>query len=99
MDRILNKCPKCGSKLQFSNLMQFTRDCTIREQGYSVMNPARILKCMPPDTTYKEFMQMSITMLKMCDQIYMLKGWEKSCGANQEYGYALACDMIIEREV
>lgn len=35
----------------------------------------------------------------MCDQIYMLKGWEKSCGANQEYGYALACDMIIEREV
>mgnify|MGYP003370422279 FL=1 len=60
---------------------------------------SRILKCMPPDTTYKEFMQMSITMLKMCDQIYMLKGWEKSCGANQEYGYALACDMIIEREV
>lgn len=71
----------------------------LKEQGYSVMNPARILKCMPPDTTYKEFMQMSITMLKMCDQIYMLKGWEKSCGANQEYGYALACDMIIEREV
>lgn len=145
VDRILNKCPKCGSKLQFSNLMQFTRDYTIKRNGrlsakstrsddcpmdasfvactscdfvtncdgeykdyerriqvYSqdgVMNPARILKCMPPDTTYKEFMQMSITMLKMCDQIYMLKGWEKSCGANQEYGYALACDMIIESEV
>lgn len=78
------------------------KDYERRIQVYSqdgVMNPARILKCMPPDTTYKEFMQMSITMLKMCDQIYMLKGWEKSCGANQEYGYALACDMIIEREV
>lgn len=78
------------------------KDYERRIQVYSqdgVMNPARILKCMPPDTTYKEFMQMSITMLKMCDQIYMLKGWEKSCGANQEYGYALACDMIIERGV
>lgn len=33
MDRILNKCPKCGSKLQFSNLMQFTRDYTIKRNG------------------------------------------------------------------
>lgn len=33
MDRILNKCPVCGSKLQFSNLMQFTRDYTIKRNG------------------------------------------------------------------
>lgn len=31
MDRILNKCPICGSKLQLSELMQFTRDYTIKK--------------------------------------------------------------------
>lgn len=34
-------------------------------------------------------------MLGMCGSIYMLKGWEKSCGANREYGYALAKDMTV----
>nr|DAN88725.1 MAG TPA: protein of unknown function (DUF4406) [Caudoviricetes sp.] len=43
-------------------------------------------------------MQMSMMMLSMCSHIYMLKGWEKSTGANREYGYALATDIIIMRE-
>lgn len=30
--------------------------------------------------------------------VYMLKGWEKSCGANREYGYALAKDYIVMLE-
>lgn len=47
---------------------------------------------------YKEYMDMSMMMLSMCDGIYMLKGWEKSTGANREFGYALASDMIIMRE-
>ena len=50
---------------------------------------------MPSDTTYEEYMKMSFTMLSMCDAIYMLEGWQKSCGANREYGYAYANDMII----
>ena len=54
---------------------------------------------MPADTTsYEEYMQMSMMMLSMCSHIYMLKGWEKSTGANRDYGYALATDIIIMRE-
>ena len=34
-------------------------------------------------------------LLDMCDSIYILQGWDKSCGANREYSYALAKDMII----
>lgn len=41
----------------------------------------------------------AMVMLNMCTHIYMLKGWEKSPGANREYGYALASDMIIMREL
>lgn len=71
----------------------------LEAQGFGVINPAKVLSQMPAETTYEEYMKMSMVMLNMCTRIYMLKGWEKSPGANREYGYALASDdMIIMRE-
>ena len=67
----------------------------LQNEGYSVINPALVNSNMPSDTTYEEYMNMSFAMLSMCDAIYMLEGWQKSCGANREYGYAYANDMII----
>lgn len=68
------------------------------EEGFTVVNPARILSNMPAGTTHEEYMKLSIELLKMCEFIYMLKGWEDSTGANREYGYALASDIIILRK-
>ena len=70
----------------------------LTEQGYSVVNPVKVNAQLPEDTTYQEYMKMSFCMLDMCDSIYMLQGWENSCGANREYGYAMAKDMIIMHE-
>ena len=70
----------------------------LKNKGYSVINPEKVNAMMPEDTTYEEYMKMSITMLDMCEAIYLLKGWEKSCGANREYGYALAKVYTILRE-
>ena len=56
---------------------------------YIVINPAKVNAQLPMETTWKEYMQMSMTMLKMCNAIYMLKGWEDSKGAVLEYNYAL----------
>ena len=67
----------------------------LTKAGYSVMNQASVNSMMPSDTTYEEYMEMSFTMLDMCGAIYMMNGWEKSCGANREYGYALANDYIV----
>lgn len=64
-------------------------------KGYSVVNPAAVNKMLPADTTYEEYMKMSFCMLEMCESVCMLNGWEKSCGANREYGYALATGKII----
>lgn len=71
----------------------------LTEQGYIVFNPAAVNSQMPTDTTYDEYMQIAMTMLAMCDAIYLLEGWEQSRGANREYGYALAKGMKIIREV
>ena len=70
----------------------------LTEQGWSVVNPAKVNAQLPEDTSYEEYMKMSVCMLTMCDGICMLKGWEKSCGANREYGYAIAKNMIIMYE-
>ena len=67
----------------------------LTDNGYSVINPAKVNAQLPEDTTYEEYMKMSILMLDMCDSVYMLKGWEKSCGANREYGYAMAKEKTI----
>lgn len=67
----------------------------LKSQGYMVYNPAHANSFMPEGTSYEEYMKVSFVLLDMADAIYMLKGWEKSCGANREYGYALATDKVI----
>lgn len=57
----------------------------LTERGYSVINPAKVNAQLPDDTTYEEYMKMSLAMLDMCDYICMLDGWEKSKGACLEY--------------
>ncbi len=59
---------------------------TIR--GYSVVNPVKVNGMLPQDTTYDDYMKMSICMLGTCDSIYMLKGYEDSNGANVELAMA-----------
>lgn len=60
-----------------------------------IINPALVNSHLPKSTTHKEYMKMSFCMLDMADAIFMMDGWQKSCGASQEYGYSLAKDKII----
>lgn len=62
-----------------------------------VINPAKINANMPKDTTWDEYMKISMCLLEMCDAIFMIDGWEKSRGANREYGYAKGRGMQILR--
>lgn len=67
----------------------------LQEKGHEVINPTKV-ELLLPKGTYEEYMKIDMFLLDMCDTIYMLKGWEKSCGANREYGYALAkgCEIL-----
>ena len=60
-----------------------------------IINPALVNSYLPKSTTHEEYMRMSFCMLDMADAIYMIRNWKTSCGASQEYGYALAMDKII----
>lgn len=67
----------------------------LKEQGFSVINPARVTAALPSDLDYEEYMELDFRLLDLCDTVYMLNGWEKSCGANREYGYAMAAGKMI----
>lgn len=54
----------------------------------SVINPAKVNAVLPTDTTYEQYMEMSFTMLRMCDAIYFMKGWQESNGAIREQAKA-----------
>lgn len=60
-----------------------------------VYNPAEIASTFPEDMTHEEYMLFSFLEMDLCDAVYFLKGWEKSCGASQEMGYAIAKSMNI----
>lgn len=66
------------------------RQKALKEEGYTVVNPAAVNAQLPENTAYEEYMQMAFLMLDMCDAIYMMKGWEQSSGAKREYEYARA---------
>lgn len=67
----------------------------LTERGYSVINPAKVNAQLPDDTTYEEYMKMSLAMLEMCDYIYMMNGWRNSKGAWWECQYAKTLGKII----
>lgn len=67
----------------------------LTEEGYSVINPARLLERLPGGFSHEEYMGVCMGLLAACDAICMLGGWEGSTGANREYGFALARGMGI----
>ena len=68
---------------------------SLKDKGYSVVNPAAIADVLPTDMTYEEYMQHDLFLLDMCGAMVMLPGWHTSIGANREYGYALGRDITV----
>lgn len=67
-------------------------------QGYDVVNPAKINANFPTICTHKDYMTVSIALLRICDTIYLLKGYEKSVGAMEELRYAVKNGYTIIKE-
>lgn len=49
--------------------------------------------------THDEYMRVCLEMLKMCDAIYMIPGWETSKGATKEYEYAKKLGLIVYKNL
>lgn len=66
------------------------------EQGYVVVNPAKLSEIMNPDEfKWEDYIKVTITMLSTCDSIYMLQGWRESQGAREEELYAWVHNLEV----
>ncbi len=77
-------------KENFAKMEQIAKD-----DGYDVINPARILCEMPESTTHKEYMEVCFTLLTQADAVIFLKGWENSIGAKMEFDFATRSGKTI----
>lgn len=67
-------------------------------KGCKIVNPANLCGVFE-EGTYSEYMHICLELIKMCDAIYMMPGWETSKGATKEYEYAKKLGLIIYRSL
>ncbi|SRR6266567_149227 len=75
-------------------------------QGYDVISPVDLDEqeypnhdfesgTLPSNWNYKTQLEVDIMNLKLCDAIFLLKGWENSNGAKIELCNALQLDLMV----
>mgnify|MGYP004448066253 CR=1 FL=1 len=96
-DRIIK--PRCYVSGKISGLPKqaymerFARaEARLRECGFDVCNPTTswVVKILSR-ISYRLTMWYDLHLLRHCDCIYMMYGWESSNGANMEHQCALRC--------
>lgn len=68
----------------------------LRSGGYDVVNPTEDAELKPNMDNY---IDRSFELLKDCDGIYMLEGWEESAEASTEFEFAKEHKLTICFEV
>ena len=67
----------------------------LKARGYSVVNPVHVLNNIPFDNIdHDSIVKINWLIIKNCDIIYMLKGWDESEDAKSELEYA--CGLRLE---
>ena len=67
---------------------------TWKDYDTNVINPAAVMDELP-GMEHDQYMTIAMTLLKMCDTIYLIPGWEDSKGAKLELMYAIEHDYKI----
>ena len=93
MSRLYISGPITGVK-NYKRIFQGAKGA-LTAKGYDVVNPAELTEVIGSGFSYAEIMSIDLDLLRRCDALVQLPGWEESRGANIEYGYALGAGKII----
>ena len=71
----------------------FKLEDELLKEGFIVLNPAR----NPKGLTYEDYMDISLAMVRVCDMVFTLDGFEDSPGAKAEVAYAASIGRDIRK--
>lgn len=72
-------------------------EARVKRQWNEVLNPAKVGKMLPV-LGHSEYMTIDLAMLKICDVILLMKGWQQSKGCMEEYEFAKEHGIMIVEE-
>ena len=71
----------------------------LRERGETeIINPAKVCASLPKTLTHEEYMKICLTMLSLCDEVYLIPPWTDSKGVRQELEFAIDNNKHVEEE-
>lgn len=71
----------------------------LKANGYYPINPTKCSEhLLEAEFSWDEFIEVTMSLLKQCSGIYMLKDWENSRGAAKEFQYAATHNYFIIKE-
>ena len=72
----------------------------IRAKGHEPVNPCDLNRILDPaTTTWTQYMLADIGLLKACDAVVVLEGWESSRGAKIEVKKAQELGMTVYKQI
>lgn len=72
----------------------------IRKAGHEPVNPCLLQDILAPETTsWEQYMEAALGLLRACESIYFLPRWEKSKGCRAEYYEAMSGRKTIFYEL
>lgn len=73
-------------------------DCAedyLRKQGYIPINPIKILQALPEEINNSDFTVIAFEIIRICDAVYLLHGWEMDLMARMEAAHAKRTEKEI----
>lgn len=67
------------------------KEKVLRELGYLVINPS----VLPKDLPEEHYMPICLAMVRECDAVIMLDGYQNSSGSMVEYSFAIQCHIPV----